>query len=236
MIITAIYATERTEKSTTYQLAQHVIKQLSGGDTGFEFHLPKAMPHYCSGCFRCMTADITKCAAYPALKPIIEAINASDLLIFTAPVYVYHVPGQMKALLDHFAHAWMVHRPNPLMFHKQALILSTAAGAGTKTAVRDIRDSLDYWGVGRVYTLRENVRAADWQGVSEKMRKRLWDKSDRLIEKIRTRKQGGVTPRVKVKYMFYGCRLLQKRFVLNPPDAVYWKEMGWLGKKRPWRS
>ena len=82
MIITAIYATERTEKSTTYQLAQHVIKQLSGGDTVFEFHLPKAMPHYCSGCFRCMTADITKCAAYPALKPIIEAINASDLLIF----------------------------------------------------------------------------------------------------------------------------------------------------------
>ncbi len=79
----------------------------------------------------------------------------------------------MKAFLDHYGYRWMVHRPEEAMFHKQAVCLSTAAGAGMKSANRDIRDSLFYWGVPKVYCYGIAVRATSWQGVSSKRRKRI---------------------------------------------------------------
>ena len=41
----------------------------------------------------------------------------------------------------------MVHRPNGKMFTKQALIITTAAGGGMRSTIRDIKDSMNFWGV-----------------------------------------------------------------------------------------
>ena len=87
------------------------------------------MPNFCRGCYQCFT-DHTKCPDFAYIKPIADAMREADLLIFTALVYVYHVPGQVKAFLDHFGYRWMPHQPGGDMFKKQALLISTAAGAG----------------------------------------------------------------------------------------------------------
>ena len=42
----------------------------------------------------------------------------ADLIILASPVYVYHVTGAMKALLDHYGYMWMAHRPEEAMFKK----------------------------------------------------------------------------------------------------------------------
>ena len=102
------------------------------------------MNHFCRGCFSCFEGHHEKCGGYEQIKPIVDAIDKSELIIFTTPVYAYHVPGQMKAFLDHFAYRWLVHQPNGEMTKKQALIISTAAGAGMKTTVKDIKNSLDF--------------------------------------------------------------------------------------------
>ena len=68
-------------------------------------------------------------------------------MIFTSPVYVYHCTGAMKSFLDHYGWRWMVHRPEEKIFSKQAVILSTAAGAGMKSANKDIKDSMFFWGI-----------------------------------------------------------------------------------------
>lgn len=96
-------------------------------------------------------------------------MDGPELLIFTAPVYVYHVPGQVKAFLDHFGYRWMPHQPNGKMFKKQALLISTAAGAGTKSALRDLKDSMTFWGVARTYTFGKLVYATDWDTVDTKI-------------------------------------------------------------------
>lgn len=62
-------------------------------------------------------------------------------MIFESPVYVYHVTGSMKAFLDHYGYRWMLHRPEESMFHKQAVCISTAAGAGMKSTNKDMADS-----------------------------------------------------------------------------------------------
>lgn len=54
MNITVIYATGRKAQSNTYQIAQLLIKELLGDGKCFEFHLPKDMPHICTGCRACI--------------------------------------------------------------------------------------------------------------------------------------------------------------------------------------
>ena len=62
----------------------------------------------------------------------------------------------------------MVHRPEEKIFSKQAVILSTAAGAGMKSANKDIKDSMFFWGIGRIYTYGAAVKEVSWERVKEK--------------------------------------------------------------------
>lgn len=202
------------------------------GDSVVEFFLPKDMPHFCRGCWQCFT-DYTKCPDFAYIKPISDAMKESDLLIFTAPVYVYHVPGQVKALLDHFGYRWMPHQPSGDMFKKQALLISTAAGAGTKSTLKDLKDSMTFWGVARIHTFGKNIRAADWDGVNEKIKLRIRADIETYAERIKAVGKNA-KPNLKVKVLFYIMRFMQKRFHYNPADVAYWEKQGWLEKARPW--
>ena len=230
--ITVIYGTQRRAKSGTYNIAQQFIKLLSMGDDVTEFFLPQDMPNFCRGCFQCFT-DYRNCPDYRYLKPITDAMNKADLLIITAPVYVYHVPGQVKAFLDHFAYAWMAHQPNPHMFKKQVLLISTAAGAGTKSTLKDLKDSMTFWGVARIHTFGRNVRAIDWDGVNDKTKLQIQKDIEELSKKIISR-ANDLQPSLKVKGLFYVMRSMHKKYQFNPVDVAHLKEHGWLEKARPW--
>lgn len=234
MKIAVIYGTSRKAKSSTYNIAQQFIKCLSEGEAVTEFFLPQCMPNFCRGCWQCFT-DHTKCSDYGYLRPIVEAMLDADLIIFTAPVYVYHVPGQVKAFLDHFGYQWMPHQPRKEMFSKQALLISTAAGAGTKSALKDLKDSMTFWGIAKTYTFGRNIHAADWDGVAEKMKLKLEKDIIRLSAKIKA-ESGNVKPSLKVKGLFYVMRLMQKKFKFNEADVKHWESHGWLEKERPWNS
>lgn len=232
MKITVIYATQRKSKSSTYKIAQRFIQNLSETDSVKEFFLPKDMPNFCIGCWNCFT-DYRNCPDYGYLEPIIESMLEADLLIFTAPVYVYHVPGQVKAFLDHFGYQWMAHQPRKEMFHKQVLLISTAAGAGTRSALRDIKDSMTFWGISRIYSFGRNIHGSDWDTVADKKKAKLQMEIDRLSVKIKG-KDRPVTPSLKVKTLFHVMRFMHKKFHFNPADVHYWESLGWLNKERPW--
>lgn len=100
-------------------------------------------------------------------------MDEADVLIFTTPVYVYHCTGSMKAFLDHYGYRWMVHRPEQKMFTKQAVVISTAAGSGTKSANKDIADSMFFWGVPKTYRYGVNVRATNYSGVTDELKRKL---------------------------------------------------------------
>lgn len=126
MNITVIYASGRKTRSSTYQIAQMLIKELLEDGTCFSFFLPDDMPHICTGCRACILGKEQACKGAAAMAPILEAMEQSELILFCAPTYVYHVPGQMKSLLDHLAYRWMVHRPDLSFMKKQAVIINTA--------------------------------------------------------------------------------------------------------------
>jgi len=231
MKITVIYGTGRKHQSSTYTIAQQFIAELAGGDVVTEFFLPKDMPNFCTGCFACFS-DNTKCPHYTYIQPIADAMLNADLIIFTAPVYVYHVPGQVKALLDHFGYQWMAHKPREAFFQKQALVITTAAGAGMRHTAKDLRHSLDWWGVGRTYTFKKAVQAASWENVTNEKKTAISVEVKKTSQKILGQK--GARPSLKVKVLFYLMRFVQKKYGFNESDVAYWKKNGWLDGKKPW--
>jgi len=231
MKITVIYGTGRKHQSSTYTIAQQFIAELAGGDVVTEFFLPKDMPNFCTGCFACFS-DNTKCPHYTYIQSIADAMLNADLIIFTAPVYVYHVPGQVKALLDHFGYQWMAHKPRAAFFQKQALIITTAAGAGMRHTAKDLRHSLDWWGIGRTYTFKKAVQAASWENVTDEKKAAISLEVKKTSHKILGQK--GAKPSLTVKVLFYLMRFVQKKYGFNESDVAYWKKNGWLDGKKPW--
>ena len=126
----------------------------------------------------------------------------------------------------------MVHRPEEKMFSKQAVCISTAAGAGTKSTNRDMADSAFFWGCARTYKLGAGVAATSWDEVSPKVKAQVGRKTSAIADKIKGR-AGKVRPRLKTRAFFSIMRMMQKNG-WNPTDKDYWQDRGWLGKNRPW--
>ena len=139
----------------------------------------------------------------------------------------------MKALLDHYGYRWMPHRPDEKMFSKQAVCISTAAGAGMKSTNKDMADSAFYWGCAKVYTLGVAVAATSWDTVSDKKRAKIDSKTTAIAGSIKAR-VGKVKPGFKTRFMFCIMRMMQKNG-WNELDMEYWRNKGWLDDKRPWK-
>lgn len=234
MDITAIYSTGRKARSCSYGIAQLLIGSLLDGGTLHEFQLPKDFPHFCVGCYACIEGHEDRCAGHAALAPIIAAMERSDLIVFCTPTYVYHTPGQMKALLDHFAYRWVVHRPDLSFLRKQAVVINTAAGGGLRTTVRDIKDSTDHWGIARTHVLTQRVWGYDWATLPDSFRRAAAAKAQRIAARVR-RQAAHPVPSLKVRALFYLYRQLHMARKMTAVDDDYWQAKGYL-TGRPWRA
>ena len=229
MKITVIHG--QSHKGSTYHLAHSLAEKLGGEIT--EFFLPRDFGEFCVGCTSCFMTSETKCPHYERLAPITNAIDNADVLILESPVYVMHATGAMKALLDHYGYRFMVHRPEEKMFTKQAVCISTAAGAGMKGTNKDMADSTFWWGMGKTYKFGAAANETAWERVKDKKKQAYDKKLSALAEKIKKR-QGKVKPSLKTKVIFNVMGIMQKNG-FNKADADYWKEKGWTEKKRPWK-
>ncbi|MCR4955951.1 MAG: NAD(P)H-dependent oxidoreductase [Lachnospiraceae bacterium] len=220
----------QNHKGSTYHIA-NILAESMMGETK-EFFLPRDFGEFCLGCNTCFYQSETKCPHYEKLKPITAAMDEADIIILTSPVYVFHATGAMKAFLDHYGHRWMVHRPSEGMFHKQGVCICTAAGAGMKSTLKDMKDSMFFWGIGKYYGYGKRVAATRWEEVSPENKQKFQKDMKKLAQKLVTQK-GHVTPGWKTKAMFLVMRKMQQK-AFFPNDRSYWEERGWLSKKRPW--
>lgn len=221
----------QNHKGSTYKIAHDLAEKVNGEIK--EFFLPKDFDEFCIGCNTCFYKDEEKCPHREKLKPIIDAIDECDLLILESPVYVFHVTGQMKAFLDHLGHRWMAHRPNELMFKKQAVAITTAAGAGVKSTLKDMTDSLFYLGTGKIYKFGLAIQAKTYDDIKPKKKKKIEKNVNKIAKKI-VKKNGKIKPGFKTKAFFGIIRLIEKGHGTTEKDKTYWNEKGWLNKKRPW--
>lgn len=221
----------QSHEGSTCHIARLLARKLGGDVT--EFFLPRDFGEFCVGCTLCFGESEDKCPHYKKLQPITNAIDDADVVILASPVYVYHATGAMKTFLDHYGWRWMVHRPEEKMFSKQAVCISTAAGAGMASTNRDMAHSMFFWGIARIYKYGVAVMETSWERVSTQKRRAIEKKVGHMARRI-TKRQGHVRPSVKTKAFFIVMSKVQRRG-FNKADADYWQGKGWTKSRRPWK-
>ena len=238
MKITVINGTQK--HGVTYKLKELFLDELRNEAEITEFYLPRDCPNFCMGCTVCFLEDEHKCKDSEYIHKIEKALLEADLLVFTSPAYVFHASGAMKAMLDHFGSRWIPHRPAKEMFGKRAVIITQCLGAGGKSAAKDIKDSLSWWGISHIrvcsFRLMSDIH---WEKISEKKKKQMTAKIESIASKVnridfmKPAKTGLAT-----KFKFYAVRMMQTGLGKEDPeytDYKYWKANGWIGTERPWK-
>ena len=235
MKITVINGNAR--KGSTWHCKDHIVQAIAAHTAVelTEFQLPKDMPHFCTGCFNCIYQGEHKCPHSSEVSPIVAALVEADLIILTSPVYAMDVSGQMKALLDHLCFMWLSHRPNPAMFQKIGLTISTTAGAGLGHATKTMRNSLRFWGVKRVFSYKNAVAAMKWSEVDPKKQIRIKHDTDALAKRIVQAIQNVHTVRKPFfrSFMFFLMKGMMAKNTWNPQDRGHWESHGWLNGVKP---
>ncbi len=226
-----------TRNGSTRHCAQLICDELSRYDhiETAEFFLPRNMPHFCNGCFSCFQNGEHTCPHTASVSPIAEALAEADLIIITSSVYAMDVTGQLKALLDHLCFMWLTHRPNPKMFNKIGLTVSTTAGAGLSHTAKTIKYSLKFWGVKRIFSYKKAVAASAWNGVSEANMARIKKQAAALAKKIaKAVKNADALPSPFFRgFMFFIVKSMMKKNFCIPYDKSYWESRGWLSGGKP---
>ncbi|GAA0125130.1 flavodoxin family protein [Clostridium sp. CTA-19] len=239
MKITIIHGSQR--KGNTEKTIEIVEKKLNSIENNefFHFYLPKDLPLFCCGCFRCFEEGSFGGEFCPHSKythPILDALKKSDGIIIASPVYSLSESGQIKGFLDHFACIFMPHRPLKEMFSKSAFIISTTAGAGTKHSIRPIARSLKFWGIPKMYKCGFNLWAKEWSEMAIRKQnkyEKILKKKSYAFYKSMNCKQKYIPVQTKILFNIF------KRFINSCPDGntdkEYWRENGWLQGNRPWK-
>ena len=239
MKITVINGTEK--HGITYRLKEMFLEPFKGKAEITEFYLPKDGPGFCIGCTQCFLTYQDRCKDAACVQKIEKAMLEADLLVFTSPSYVMHTTGAMKALLDHFGYRWMPHRPSKEMFGKRALIITQSLGAGEKSAAKDIKDSLSWWGISYIKNSHFKLMSEiHWDKLPEKKRAAMTKGMASMARKffaIDYSKPAHTNLITKAK--FHAVRMMQTGLGKQNPeytDYKYWKENGWIDKVRPWKA
>ena len=239
MKITVINGTEK--QGVTCHLKEIFLEPFRDDAEITEFYLPRDCPGFCAGCTVCFLKDEHLCKDAEYIQKIEKAMLEADLLVFTSPAYVFHATGAMKAMLDHFGYRWMPHRPAKEMFGKRAVIITQCLGAGGKSASKDIRDSLSWWGISRIKVVSLKLMSeVHWEKIPEKKKAAMTEKllatagQMRGIDYTKPARTGFMT-----KLKFYAVRMMQKKLGRQDPDYTdykYWNNNGWISTVRPWKQ
>ena len=240
MKIVVINGTE--QKGCTFAMKEVFLATIGSGHDIVEYYLPADCPVFCTGCKACFYRDISICPHAQYTEPIWQSILAADLLVFASPTYVFRATAQLKALLDHYASKWLAHSPEKPLFSKQAVIITNAIGQGMAKTAADIKVSLDFWGIGHTFIIKQALGSVNWATVADKRKKSIQKQSERAVAKIR--QKAAAKPRLKIRALFGVMKMAQvminkaERKAGRGPtkDYLHWQANGWLAGKKPWQD
>ena len=169
-----------SHNGNTRAITDLFLNEFKGKNNEFdEVILPNDFQEFCYGCANCILKGEEKCPHFNLVNPIIEKIEKADLIIIATPVYAMSCSSGLKALLDHLAYLWLVHRPKESMFNKVGLIVTSAGGSGVKDTVKLVKNNLFYWGIPKIYSYGVTTMKMSGNYIDYKHKdKNGWNKTD----------------------------------------------------------
>ncbi len=223
----------QSHQGSSYHIGRMIADKIAGSNEITEFFLPRDLNHFCIGCYKCIEGD-ENCPFYEEKKVIMDAVEDAELLIFTTPVYCLRASAPMKSFLDLTFTYWMSHRPRKVMFSKKAVVVSTGAGSGAKSAMKDITTALFYCGVPYIKTYGVLLQAMNWNMVKPKKKDKIQKATDKIAQKLSSNKKPAIG--IKTRFIFKVMSMMQSAGMgSSPMEKEYWECNGWLGKERPWK-
>lgn len=131
-------------KGSTYHISKILTEKIKGNKEIKEYFLPRDLNHFCLGRYACIE-DRTACPYHEDKQKIMDSVLDAESMIFMTPTYCMLPSASMEAFIDLTFTWWMSHKPDTEMFSKRAVVISTAAGVGTKQATKAIANALLYW-------------------------------------------------------------------------------------------
>ena len=233
MKVTVIYG--QSHRGITWTIAQLLLEDLRPDETD-EFMLPRDGVPSCIGCNRCFLEGEDRCPHGDRVRPIMDSMLSADVIILAGPNYVDGMTGAMKDLMDHFAYAWMSHRPQEEMFVKTGVVITSSAGAGNRRVLSSMRRQMKNWMIPKVHSIGLISHAWGIDDLSEKKRRYL-DRRCAEIGRSIASSEGKVPFSVRQRFMFSVFRSMQSGSASwNPKDTEWWKDHGWLDGIRPWKN
>ena len=101
MKILVLNGSPKRERSDTMRISRAFLDGMNETEPQavHTIHVIDKHIEYCTGCFSCMRNGGT-CVHDDNMRQILEEILASDLLIWSFPLYCYGMPAPLKVLLD----------------------------------------------------------------------------------------------------------------------------------------
>lgn len=224
----------QNHKGSSYHIGRMIADKIEIEKEITEFFLPKDLNHFCLGCYKCIEGD-EHCPFYDEKRNIMKSVESADLLIFTTPTYCLRASAPIKSFIDLTFTYWIAHRPRKCMYSKKAVVVSTAAGQGMKSAIKDVKTALFYWGVPYIKSYGLALQAMNWDMVSSKRKEKIEKDTTRIAKKVSNGKKPFVG--IKTRFMFKVMAGMQSAGMGSSPiEKEYWEKNGWLGRKRPWKE
>ena len=115
---------------------------------------------------------------------IIKSLDGSDLIILASSVFTCDISTEMKSFLDYISHHYSQKITNYSMNDKIGLAMCTAAGAGLFHATRNLKKTLNSWGINNTFKFYESFYEMSIEYLTSKTRRQIDKKILKLSSKV----------------------------------------------------
>lgn len=135
MNILLISSSPHKEKSKTFLLAKELFKELGPTITTEVIHLCNYRIEFCRHCEACHK-KIMSCPIKDDAHFLQQKILEADAIIFASPVYIHHITGYLKMLLDRSSHFIHCQR----LLGKYVVAVATSGGGPQEMVLEYIKE------------------------------------------------------------------------------------------------
>lgn len=135
MNILLISSSPHKEKSKTFWLAKELFKELGPTITTEVIHLCNYRIEFCRHCEACHK-KIMFCPIKDDAHFLQQKILEADAIIFASPVYIHHITGYLKMLLDRSSHFIHCQR----LLGKYVVAVATSGGGPQEMVLEYIKE------------------------------------------------------------------------------------------------
>ena len=167
----------------------------------------------CTGCEACILNG--SCPIDDDGKRILDKIAASDGIIIGTPVYLRHISGLLKTLVDRSC-SWYHRSP---IVGKPVFFVTTTAASGTRQTLKYLKDLAMQWGAVRTGSVSRNAITVDKKPISSKALAKFRKYLDRDVLKRHR-------PALRELIEFNTQKVLALKII--PLDKQYWNDAGYF--------